>query len=294
MVIAWGPTLLSLVYGERLAAMQGTTREESQTTYPSNRPWPVPDEPWVMAQKWRNLLFAHWPIPLSELRPHVPEQLPIDTFNGSAWVGVTPFVLEGLRSRYLPPIPRMSRFPEINVRTYVTVDGKPGVFFFSLDAASRSAVIGARLTYRLPYFFSRASVEQISDGVDYRSTRDDARGYPATFRAQYRPSGDVFHAEPGTLEYFLAERYCLYSHRQGERFWRAEIDHVPWPLQTAEVDIRHNTMTTAAGLVLPPREPIVHFSRFIDVRIWKPERISDRELRPDQYSDEPEEPSSTT
>jgi uncharacterized protein len=245
----------------------------------SNRQWPVPDEPWVMGQKWRNLLFAHWPVSPDLLDGFIPRELTLDTFNGFAWIGVTPFVLDGLRPRPLPPIPGLSRFAEINVRTYVTAGDKPGVFFFSLDAASRVAVLGARITYGLPYFYTHARIDRIADGVDYRCTRDDHRGYPATFRAQYRPAGDVFNAEPGTIEFFLSERYCLYAVRRGNRIWRAEIDHLPWPLQAAEAEIRMNTMAAAAGIDLADEPTLLHFSRFIDVRIWRPHRVPDHELR---------------
>jgi uncharacterized protein len=244
----------------------------------SNRPWPTPTESWVMVQKWQNLLFAHWPIPFETLRPLVPSVLPLDTYDGTAWLGITPFVLRGLRSRGLPPIPGLSEFPEINVRTYVTLGGKPGVYFFSLDAASRAAVIGARLTFGLPYFFSRARVDPISDAFDYRSTRDDLRGHAATFRAQYRAARNTFHAEPGTLEYFLTERYALYTVGKLGKVWRAEIDHEPWPLQVAQAEIRTNTMASAADIPLPNREPLLHFGRFVDVRVWRPKRVGEDEL----------------
>jgi uncharacterized protein len=244
----------------------------------SNRQWPAPDEPWILGQKWRNLLFAHWPVPVDVLRPYIPRALSLDTFDGSAWIGVTPFVLDGLRFRPLPPVPGISRFAEINVRTYVTAGDKPGVFFFSLDAASRAAVLGARITYGLPYFFTHALVDSIADGINYRCTRDDRRGHPATFRAQYRPSERVFNAEPGTIEYFLTERYCLYAVRRRNRIWRAEIDHVDWPLQIAQAEIGTNTMAAAAGIDLPDQPTLLHFSRFIDVQVWRPKRVPDSEL----------------
>src|SRR5436309_3251898 len=113
-----------------------------------HRPWPVPDRPWVMGQTWEDLLFAHWPVDPDELRSVVPPQIPIDTFGGSAWVGVTPFVVTGVRARLTLPMPYTSRFPEINVRTYATVDGKPGIWFFSLDTPNRAAVATARRVYR--------------------------------------------------------------------------------------------------------------------------------------------------
>jgi uncharacterized protein len=231
-----------------------------------------------MVQKWHNLLFAHWPVPLVEVRPLVPPQLPIDTFDGTAWVGITPFVLRGLRSKWMPPIPGVSSFPEINVRTYVTIDGKPGVFFFSLDAASYLAVRAARIMYGLPYYFARIRVNSNRDAFDYRSARDDPGRNFATFNAFYRPLGRPFHAQPGTIEYFLTERYALYTVDRHGHVWRAEIDHAPWPLQVAEAEIRTNRMADAAGITLPATEPLLHFSRYLDIRVWRPQRVTEYEL----------------
>jgi uncharacterized protein len=234
----------------------------------NNRPWDVPRSPWIMRQSWKDLMFVHVPVDPAVVRPHVPPELELDTFNGYAWIGVTPFVLSSIRWRGLPPVPSAAGFPEINCRTYMTAGGKPGVFFFSLDAASRLAVEGARLTFGLPYFMCDARVDRVRDGLHYRNSRTDRRGLPATFHAEYRPISDVFNAEPGTLEYFLTERYCLYTRFLGGLIWRAEIDHLPWPLQNAEADIRINTMASAAGIELPDQEPLLHFARHIDVYVW--------------------------
>jgi uncharacterized protein len=239
----------------------------------SNRLWPVPREPWILYQEWHDLLFAHWPIPLDSLRPLIPPTLGIETCEGHAWISVVPFTLRGFRPRGLPPLPLISTFHENNVRTYVTLDGKPGVFFFSLDAQNRSAVFGARLAYRLPYFLSQFRVAHGPDGVSYRSVRIDKRGAPATFEARYRPVGPVFNAEPGTLDFFLAERYCLYATGSGGRVWRAEIDHDPWPLQPAEAEFTANTMTEAAGIVLPDIRPVLQFSKALRIQTWRPVRI---------------------
>ena len=222
----------------------------------AHRPWPLLRKPWQQGQTWRDLLFAHWPVDPAALRPLVPPELPIDTFGGSAWLGVVPFAITGLRPRGAPPL---MRFLETNVRTYTTVDERPGVYFFSLDAASPLAVLGARRLFHLPYFHARMSAERRGDGIAYRSRRG-----AALLAVDYAPAGGVFRAAPGSLEHFLVERYCLYVARRGG-ILRADIHHAPWDLQPATGDIHTNTMSPVA---LPDRAPLLHFSRRQDVVVW--------------------------
>lgn len=214
-----------------------------------------------MAQTWLDLLFAHWPVPPEALRPHLPAALPIDTFDGAAWIGITPFVAT-LRPRGLPTL---LRFPELNVRTYTTVDGRPGIWFFSLDASSAAAVLGARLSYRLPYLRAQMTVGRDATSVRYRSDRADA-----SLHITYAPTGPPAPATPGTLDHFLTERYSLYTTGFG-RILRADIQHPPWPLQPATASIARNTM---APVELPAREPLLHFARRQDVLIWAPAPLS--------------------
>jgi uncharacterized protein len=216
-----------------------------------------------MEQTWNDLLFAHWPLPPETLRPLVPSLLPLDTFEGQCWVAVTPFHMTGVRLRWLPPLPGLSRFPEMNVRTYVTLGGKPGVFFFSLDAASLPAVWAARALYRLPYFHARMSVVQRDGWETYESVRDR----DSKFRGRYQPVSEPRQRERGTLEHWLTERYCLYT-VAGNSVSRAEIHHVPWPLQDAKAEIFENTMASAAGIKLPEIPPLLHFSQQLQVLIW--------------------------
>ncbi len=247
-------------------------REQARSTrWTAHRPWPLPRGPWVMGQTWESLLFAHWPIEPAAMRRVVPDALPIDTFDGMAWLGVVPFEVRALRARGLPPMPAGSRFLELNVRTYVTLGDRPGVYFFSLDAASLLAVAGARLTYRLPYFHADMSLERRGARIAYESRR--ARGPAARFRAEYEPTGEHFTAAPGTLDHFLIERYCLYS-VSGGRVRRAEIHHPAWSLRTAAASILENTMTRPAGIELPSTEPLLHFAEPQDVVVWPPRRIS--------------------
>lgn len=232
-----------------------------------HRPWPLPEGRPLMGQTWRDLLFAHWPVDPANLRGRVPDSLSLDVFDGAAWLGITPFVVTGLRRTGTPPPPLVATFPELNVRTYVTYGDKPGIFFFSLDAASRLAVLGARRFYRLPYFHARMRSERRGEAVAYQSRRTDERGHDARFGGRFSPVGPESHAVPGSLEHRLAERYCLYTTGERGELLRAEIHHPPWPLQTAEAAIEVNSMTPP-GLTLPDGEPLLHFSRRQDVLIW--------------------------
>ena len=225
-----------------------------------------------MAQTWEDLLFAHWAVDMELVRPHVPEQLDVDVFDGKAWLGITPFRISGLRLRGTLPIPRLSTFPEINVRTYVAAGGKAGIWFFSLDTSSRAAAEAARFTYKLPYFRADMSEGWRGGWLDYSSTRTSG-GHRASFAARYRPAGEPNPAAPGSLEYFLAERYCLYALDEG-RLHRAEIHHPPWPLQAAEAEIETNSMPPP-GLELPDEAPLLHFSARQDVLIWPLERVAE-------------------
>jgi uncharacterized protein len=237
-----------------------------------HRPWPLPRGPWVMRMTWHDLLFAHWPLAPEALRPRVPPNLSLDTLDGRAWLAVAPFHMSDVAPRGIPALPGVSAFPELNVRTYVTHAGKPGVLFFSLDAASRLAVEAARLLYRLPYYHAALSVTPDGEGVRYASRRLDRRGAGAEFRGRYAPVGPALRPLPGSLEHFLAERYCLYAPTPGGRLYRAEIHHAPWPLQPASAAIEVNTMAAAAGVQLPAGPPLLHFARRLDVVAWAPHR----------------------
>jgi uncharacterized protein YqjF (DUF2071 family) len=232
-----------------------------------HRPWPLPRRPWTMGQTWDDLLFAHWPVAAEQLRPLLPDDLTLETFDGSAWIGVTPFRVNALRLRGLLPLPGVSSFLELNVRTYVTAQDKPGIWFFSLDASSQLAVEAARRMYKLPYFRARMSAARRGESIGFECARAEESG--RAFSARYRPDGDVFEAEAGSLEWFLAERYCLYTVDAG-LLHRAEIHHGPWPLQPAEAEIDLNTM---APVELPEALPLCHFSRRQDVVIWPLERV---------------------
>lgn len=238
----------------------------SQTTH---RPWPTPQAPWLMRQTWNDLLFAHWPVDGDALRALVPSHFEIDTFEGQAWVGVVPFHMTNVAPRFVPSLPWISAFPELNVRTYVRVGEKAGVYFFSLDAASAVAVQTARTWLNLPYYRAEMTVTMKGADVQYQSRRLSTRA--AEFKAAYRGMRDVRPPMPGTLEYFLTERYCLYAVDGNAKPYRLEIQHPPWPLQSAQADLRLNTMAAAAGITLPSMPPLLHFAKRQDMVGWGPD-----------------------
>jgi uncharacterized protein YqjF (DUF2071 family) len=226
-----------------------------------------------MAMQWHALLFMHWPVPAAELHAWIPSVLTLDTFDGVGWLGITPFRMAGARPRLFPPLPGLSAFPELNVRTYVTAEGKPGVWFFSLDASNPLAVRGARTVFHLPYYDAAMTVERDGSAIRYTSTRTH-RGAPgATFTGRYRPSGPVYQAAPGSLDAWLTERYCLYAADRRGQVWRGDIHHTRWPLQPAEADISCNTMADLLRLRLPPRAPLLHFAQRLDVVAWTLEAV---------------------
>ena len=238
----------------------------------AHRPWRLPERPWVMTQTWNDLLFAHWAIDAHELRSKIPAPFELDLFEGRAWLGIVPFHMTNVAPRGVPSLPGISEFPELNVRTYVTVADKPGVYFFSLDAANALAVRTARWLLNLPYFFASMTVTRESGVIHYESRRpDDERR--AEFMATYEPSGAPFHPAKGTLEYFLTERYCLYHLDRRGAPYRLEIHHPPWPLQPARLQMVRNTMAEVHGFRLLCDEPQLHFARRQDMVAWLPARL---------------------
>jgi uncharacterized protein YqjF (DUF2071 family) len=251
--------LAALSPGSDAAAQVAALREVR------HRPWPLPRRPWVQGQTWRDLLFAHWPVAPEALAALMPAKLPPDVFDGRAWISITPFAVRGVRLAGTPPVPFLSSFLETNVRTYTTVHGRPGIYFFSLDASSPLAVAGARRLYKLPYFHARMTALRSGADVVYETQRV---GAAAALRLRYRPAGPRFRAVPGSLEHFLTERYRLYASDERRRIYRADIHHLPWPLQPAEAATEINTMTRPLGIELPPQPPLLHFAARQDVLVW--------------------------
>lgn len=231
-----------------------------------------------MAQTWHELLFAHWPVAPEMVRPTLPAGLALDLFDGRAWVGVVPFRMSGIRLRPQPAAaPWLGAFLELNVHTYVTAPGgdRPGVFFYSLDAANPVAVAVARRWYRLPYFFARMRLRRDGDWFEYTSHRVHPGAPRATFAGRYRPAGPVLRAGPGSLEAWLTERYCLYAADPRGAVYRGEIHHAPWPLQPAEAELRFRALTAQHGIALPDTPPLLHFARRLEVVAWTLASVTD-------------------
>ena len=234
-----------------------------------HRPWPIPSGPWTWRQSWCDLLFAHWPVSVAELRPLVPPELTIQEFDGTSWVGVVPFRMAGVMRRPLPDLPWISAFPELNVRLYVEHQGKPGVWFLSLDATNPLAVWAARRFFHLPYYRARMGLEYDGDAVKYGSARGSGDSELA-FEGSYRPTSAPYEAKEGTLLHWLTERYCLYACSPQGQLYRTEVHHPPWPIQDAEAEIGRNDMLTPHGLHPSGPPPLLHFARGLDVVVWSP------------------------
>lgn len=253
-------------------------------TRTDHRPWPVPERPWTWRQSWRSLLFAHWPVPAAAVRRLVPAPLTVQEFGGTSWIGIVPFRMEGVTRRPFPSLPWISAFPELNLRLYVEHDGKPGVWFLSLDAANPVAVWAARKWFFLPYSHARMGCSENGESVRFFSERIgqsiDAEGkLPVRFAAEYAPTSEPSFAEPGTLEHWLTERYCLYARSPDGCLFRAEVHHQPWPLQRADAAIQINDLPVPFGLpveLFECRAPLLHFSRRLDVVVWPLERLTER------------------
>jgi uncharacterized protein len=221
----------------------------------------------LMHQNWGRLLFMHWRIDAALLRPLIPAKLEIDTFDGSGWIAIAPFTMWDIRALppFFPSVPGLSAMHELNVRTYVHLNRVPGVWFFSLDCNSAAAVLAARTFFFLPYFKADIELEKGDETIDYSLLRTD--GLPAEFHALWIIGDSLPYSHPGSLEFFLTERYCLYSERAGE-LYRSRIYHEPWPLQKATLSSFNSTMIESHGLPTPKDDPLLHYAEEIKVDIW--------------------------
>ncbi len=219
---------------------------------------------------WLSLLFIHWPVAVEALRRLVPEPLELDTFDGHAWLGLIPFTMRDVRCTWLPTIPTMRHFHECNVRTYVTIDGEPGVYFVSLDAASRLAVHGARMFWNLNYFLSKMSLQRDGDVAHYSVQR---RCDPAvTMRCAWRIGEKRLQSQPGELAHFLTERYMLYTVDRHGTAMRGRIWHAPWPLRDAELLELDDSLVAATGARLDGGTPVLYHADQLRAEAWPLQR----------------------
>lgn len=238
-----------------------------------------PNQPVVLYQKWRDLLFAHWSFPADAIQATLPEGLKVDTFHGRAWVGVIPFFMKEVHPRFVPAMPMVSDFLELNVRTYVLdAHGRPGVWFYSLDCNKWLAITAARVGYYLPYWEADMQANEDDQGmIDYRCRR---RNSPKTSRFWYGGKGVAHFAEPGTLDFFLIERYLLFTRdpASGDIFC-GRVHHQPYPLLQPKLAAWDTTMLEINHLPLPNGEPeLVHFSPGVDVKTYALERCCEMRL----------------
>lgn len=229
----------------------------------------------LLRQQWSDLLFLHWPVPAELLQPHLPPRLKIDTHDGMAWLAIVPFEMSKVRTRFTPPVPGTHRFLELNVRTYVHLDGVPGVWFFSLDATNALAVWVARTFFNLPYL--RATMHMESPSADLRqftALRTHGGAPPASFRATWKIGAPLPPAEPGSLAFFLTERYALYTSNKAQtKLYRGRIAHTQWPLNTAQVLHFESTLIEGHGLPTPAGPPVVHAGGPVQVELWPMQRV---------------------
>lgn len=242
----------------------------------SQRPRPLPPGRWAMTQRWNDLLFAHWRAPAAQVAPLLPEGLQVDTFDGSAWLGVVPFWMDRIKVRGVPPIPGARSFPELSLRTYVRDlrTATPGVYSFSLDGANLLAVAVGRGFYRMPYHWAEMRLEERPNHEFVFYSRRRFSNRPVVFKARYRglgPTRKLVEMRSGTLEYFLTERYCLFTRTPSGELVRANVHHVPWPLEDARAEIERNDLPASIGIDLEDQEPVLHYSRRLAVYVWPQE-----------------------
>lgn len=232
----------------------------------------VPNERWIMIQTWKNLLFAHYPVPKSVLRPLLPSCFELDTYDSTAWISIVPFQMSTIHIHGLSKLPLSPTFDEINVRTYVNFGGKPGVYFFSLDANNKLAVFLANMSYNLPYMDAKIQFSKDDETVKFHSERTDSRVEKGVFSATYSPIGDVFTSIPGSLDYWLTERYVFFVIKK-KKIYEGNIYHQHWPLQHAKATIKTNTVARCVGIRIENSPAILHYCEKLDILAWIPKKV---------------------
>lgn len=252
-------------------------------TTPLVRSQPSPPNPSLgggfMRMVWHDLLFMHWQVDADQLRQTLPSSLTLDTYQGKAWIGVVPFRMSGVSLRWMPDLPWLSRFPELNVRTYVIgPDGRRGVWFHSLDATNPVAVRGARWLYSLNYVdanikFAKEKGCDCGSWIRYDSNRTHRGEAEARLKVEYRPIGSDYLAKEGSLDRWLTSRYSLFSANSKGHLFRGDIEHPEWHLRDAQAIIHENTMTNGLGIELPDEAPLLHFACKTKVKAGRIRRV---------------------
>ena len=244
----------------------------------SLRPRPLPSGRWAATLRWNDLLFAHWPVPASLVAAQLPEGLEVDTFHGSAWLGIVPFWLERIKMRGMPSVPGVRRFPDLSVRTYVhdRFTGTPGIYSFSLDSSNLFTVLFARFYFQLPYYWSEMHMDRRSEREFAFYSRRRFCSRQVIFKARYRslgPSPQTIEPRAGSFEYFMTERSSLFGSNRHGQATRSNLHYISWPLEEAEAEIERNDLASAIGLDLPKLQPILHYSRRMVVYVWPRELV---------------------
>jgi uncharacterized protein len=224
---------------------------------------PTPRGPWIMGQRWEDLLFLSWPVDAARLRRFVPPAIDIDEIDGSAWLSVVAFWMQGAHFRGLPPIPHLASFPEVNVRTYVSAGDHKAVWFLSLDTQSHVNVFLARHAFHLPYVYAEVEMTR-GDEIAVRSARP---GGAAAVELTYRPEGPERVPADGTVEHFLTERYALMCASHESKLYRGDIQHAPWHLRDAVWSSGRLEVLEPLGLAVEG-EPLACYAAATDVVLW--------------------------
>ncbi|WP_370633934.1 YqjF family protein, partial [Deinococcus sp. RIT780] len=234
---------------------------------------PAAGRPPALRMEWHDLCFLHWAVPARALQRMLPRGVQLDTRAGQAYLGVVPFRMEGVAPLHVPDVPGLSAFPELNLRTYVTVNGEPGVWFYSLDVTQPLAAALARTFFHLPYRHSRMWVDR-QGGVTRYASELLAPGTPGggRFAGAYRPTGEPLTVPAGSLEAWLTDRLNLFSADRAGRVYRGRIEHRAWPLRRALAQVRVNTLADPLGLTLTGEPHALHAER-LDVRAHWLERV---------------------
>ncbi|GAB3792554.1 YqjF family protein [Virgibacillus kimchii] len=225
---------------------------------------PMPKGPWLMTQKWEDLLFLNFPVSAETMRQQIPERLELDTYEGKAWITVIPFRITDMRMRMLPSFPYIRKFLELNVRTYVKKDGVPGIYFFSLDASKLLPVLGAKLT-TLPYYYAKMDMKKKGDWFHYYSKRRSLDN--PEFKGQYRPASKPFYPEAGTLNHWLVERYYLWT-GVGNILLTGGIHHLPWKVAEAEAHVQQEDYPPFLSHTNEDEKMVYLYASSIRVLFW--------------------------